>query len=134
MVEEKGTRRVPAFEWLKAQPLNVRKQLISILIAVRSTGPDNWHDPGTHRPMKGPIDHVHEARDKHGDTLYRLFVRWQREKRRVVLLDGRLKRVNTKLSDKEYEEIAALSNIADQDLPPLATADDFAQALLSEDQ
>lgn len=84
--------------------------------------------------MKGAIAHVHEARDKQGDMLYRLFVRWQREEHRVVLLDGRLKPVNTKLSDKEYEEIAVLADSADREPSPLATADDFAQALLSDDQ
>jgi hypothetical protein len=72
-VEEQGTRAVPAFEWLLDLPLNVRKQLLAIVTAVRFTGPDRWYDMTSHCPMSGDLAHVHEARDKQGETLYRLF-------------------------------------------------------------
>lgn len=95
VVERDGIREVPGFEFLVNLPPNVRETLLAITDAVRTTGPDSWRDPNTHKAMRGGLDKVHEARDKHGDTLYRLFLRWQRDERRVVVLDGRVKPNNT---------------------------------------
>jgi hypothetical protein len=133
VVEEQGTRAVPAFEWLLELPLNVRKQLLAIVAAVRSTGPDRWYDTTSHCPMSGDLAHVHEARDKQGETLYRLFLRWHREERRVVLLDGRWKPNKTVLAASEYEQIKKLADKADEDPPLFATAADFARLLLEEE-
>lgn len=75
--------------------------------------------------MKGGLADLHEVRDKQGEALYRLFVVWQRNERRVVIVDGRKKANKTKLSDTEYEAIRTLAATADDDPPPFASADDF---------
>jgi hypothetical protein len=116
---------IRGYRFLKSLPLNVRVQLLAILDAVRTTGPDQWADRHSHCPMKGDLAGLHEIRDKQGDALYRLFVLWQREKRRVVILDGREKKNRTKLSHAEYEAIRVLAESAKQSPPPFASADDF---------
>jgi hypothetical protein len=77
---------VPALDWLLKQPRNVQDTLLAIVQGVRASGPDSWFDQ-THIPMSGPVAHLHEARDKLDQTLYRLFLLWQRDERRVVFID-----------------------------------------------
>lgn len=77
--------------------------------------------------MKGDLADLHEVRDKQGEMLYRLFVLWQRKKRCVVIIDGRIKANRTKLGEDEYKAVAALAARIDQDPPPFASADDFIQ-------
>jgi Gp49-like protein DUF891 len=122
-----GKRKIPAFEFLKALDDGPRGQLLAIVDAVRSTGPDQWKDHRSHAPMKGAIADLHEARDKHGGTLYRLFLLWLRESHCVVYVDGRTKTNKTVLADAEYAEIQRLADLVKQDDPPFATADDFAR-------
>jgi hypothetical protein len=117
-----------AYRFLKALPVNVRIQLLAILEAVKTTGPDQWADRHSHCPMKGDLADLHEVRDKQGETLYRLFVLWQRKERRVVIIDGREKANKTKLSDGEYAAVAALAAKIAEDPPPFASVDDFIQA------
>lgn len=119
---------IPAYRFLKSQPVNVRLQLLAILQAVQTTGPDQWADRHSHCQMKGGLADIHEVRDKQGEMLYRLFVLWQRKERRVVIIDGRRKRNRTKLSDEEYRAIGALAATIEDDPPPFASADDFIQA------
>jgi hypothetical protein len=126
--KERHPPSVPAYEFLKNLPINVRLQLLAILEAVRTTGPDQWADRRSHCPMKGELADLHEVRDKQGETLYRLFVRWQRKERRVVVIDGREKANKTKLDEREYEAVAALAAKLGEDPPPLASADDFIKA------
>lgn len=38
---------IPGYSFLKALPINVRVQLLAILDAVRTTGPDRWADRHT---------------------------------------------------------------------------------------
>jgi len=123
---------IPAYEFLKAQPVNVRIQLLATLEAVKTTGSDQWADRHSHCPMKGDLADLHEVRDKQGETLYRLFVKWQRGERRVVVIDGRKKGNKTKLSDKDYEAVADLAATLNGDPTPFATVDDFVQAELSQ--
>ena len=58
--------------------------------------------------------------------LYRLYLRWQREHHRVVIVDGGAKPNSTTLPDSFYEDLAALAATAELVPPPFATADDFA--------
>jgi hypothetical protein len=116
---------IPAYRFLKAVPVNVRIQLLAILDAVRTTGPDQWTDRHSHCPMKGDLDDLHEVRDRQGETLYRLFVAWQRNERRVVIIDGRRKRNRTRLSDAEYDAVGTLAARIADDPPPFASVDDF---------
>ena len=118
---------IPAYKFLKALPANVRDQLLAILEAVRTVGPDQWADRHSHCPMKGNLADLHEVRDKQGEMLYRLFVLWQRKERRVVVIDGRKKSNKTALSKREYEAVAALAVRIADDPPPFASVDDFIQ-------
>jgi phage-related protein len=118
---------IPAYRFLKALPVNVRVQLLAILAAVQTTGPDQWADRHSHSAMKGNLADLHEVRDKQGETLYRLFVLWQRKERRVVVIDGRVKANKTKLSEAEYEAVRALAAKVGDDPPPFASVDDFIQ-------
>ncbi|HKI67754.1 MAG TPA: type II toxin-antitoxin system RelE/ParE family toxin [Solirubrobacterales bacterium] len=119
---------IPAYRFLKSLPVNVRVQLLAILEAVKTTGPDQWADRHSHSPMKGGLADLHEVRDKQGETLYRLFVLWQRKERRVVIIDGRAKANRTKLSEAEYEAVQSLAAKLADDPPPFASVDDFIQA------
>src|SRR5664279_243998 len=83
---EGGEREVPAFSFLLGQPAAVRVQLRSIVDAVRTMGPDRWNDTTSHDSMHGVCAQLHEARDRHGQMLYRLYLRWQREHHRVVIV------------------------------------------------
>lgn len=125
-----GKRRVPAFEFLLLQPAPVRVQLLAIVDAVRTTGPDRWRDTTSHDSMRGVCGQLHEARDRHGKMLYRLYLRWQRNERRVVVIEGGTKPNATALPERFYDELAALGAVADESPPPFATADDFARIAL----
>jgi hypothetical protein len=122
---------IPAYGFLKGLPLNVRVQLLAILEAVRTVGPDQWRDRHSHCPMKGDLDNLHEVRDKQGETLYRLFVLWQRKEHRVVVVDGRRKPNRTAISEQDYEAVAFLAATAATDPPPFASVDDLIQADLN---
>ncbi len=130
---EGGTRSVPAFDFLLDQPPPVRTQLLAIVDAVRSTGPDRWRDTSSHDSMRGACEHLHEARDRHGQMLYRLYLLWQRHEKRVVIVDGATKPNSTALPDSFYEDLAALAATANDDPVPFAVADDFARKALVTD-
>jgi hypothetical protein len=73
---------------------------------------------------------LHETRERHGQMLYRLYLRWQREHHRVVIVDGGAKPNATTLPDSFYEDLAAFAATAELDPPLFATADDFARIAL----
>jgi hypothetical protein len=123
---------IPAYGFLKSLPVNVRDQLLAILEAVRTVGPDQWADRHSHCPMKGDLANLHEVRDKQGEKLYRLFVLWRRKERHVVVIDGREKPNRTALSARDYKAVAALAAKVADDPPPFASADDFIQVDLRE--
>jgi hypothetical protein len=128
-----GARSVPAFEFLLDQPPAVRMQLLAIVDAVRTTGPDRWKDRTSHDSMHGSCAHLHEARDRHGQMLYRLYLLWQRNDNRVVIIDGGAKPNSTALPGPFYENLAALAATADGNPAPFAVADDFARKMLAGD-
>jgi hypothetical protein len=126
-----GVRSVPAFDFLLAQPSAVRMQLLAIVDAVRTTGPDRWKDRTSHDSMHDSCAHLHEARDRHGQMLYRLYLLWQRNNNRVVIIDGGAKPNSTALPDSFYGDLAALAATADRNPAPFAVADDFAREMLA---
>jgi hypothetical protein len=129
-----GRRNVPAFDFLLAQPTAVRIQLLAIVDAVRSTGPDQWRDTSSHDSMHGACEHLHEARDRHGQMLYRLYLLWQRREKRVVIVDGGAKPNATALPNSFYDDLAALAATANKDPAPFAVADDFARKALTTEE
>jgi hypothetical protein len=84
--------------------------------------------------MRGSCEHLHEARDKHGQMLYRLYLLWQRNHKRVVIIDGGVKPNSTALPDSFYDDLAALAATADSDPAPFAVADDFARKALAAEE
>jgi 1,2-phenylacetyl-CoA epoxidase catalytic subunit len=126
-----GERRIPAFTFLQDLPGTSRTLLLQVVEAVKGVGgPDQWRDAHLHARMKGDLADLHEARDKQGDTLYRLFLRWDRDVGRVWIIDGRSKPNNTVLSDADYGEIRAQADLTMDDPPPLATTDDITRIVL----
>ncbi len=128
-----GVRSVPAFDFLLGQPSAVRLQLLAIVDAVRTTGPDQWKDRTSHDSMHGSCADLHEARDKHGQMLYRLYLLWQRNDNRVVIIDGGAKPNSKALPDSFYDDLAALARTAQGNPAPFAVADDFARNVLATD-
>jgi len=126
-----GRRTVPAFDFLLGQPPAVRVQLLAIVDAVRSTGPDQWRDTSSHDSMHGACEHLHEARDRHGQMLYRLYLLWQRHEKRVVVVDGGAKPNATTLPNSFYDDLAARAATANENPAPFAVADDFARKALT---
>jgi hypothetical protein len=61
--------------------------------------------------MRGSCAHLHEARDRHGQLLYRLYLYWDRSERRVVVLDGGAKPNSTALPESFYADLAALAAV-----------------------
>jgi hypothetical protein len=129
-----GRRSVPAFDFLLGLPPAVRIQLLAIVDAVRSTGPDQWRDTSSHDSMHGACEHLHEARDRHGQMLYRLYLLWQRREKRVVIVGGGAKPNSTALPNSFYDDLAALAATADEDPAPFAVADDFARKALTTEE
>lgn len=139
VVVEGGQRRIPAFEFLTELAENpdeapVVTRLMQILEAVKLTGgPHRWLDTDSHDKMEGTLDDLHEARDRLDQTLYRLYLRWDRDTMVVWVLDGRTKPNRTALPQTEYDKIRELADKTHHGKkpPPAATADDFAQLALA---
>ena len=132
VVEADGERTIPALDFLRGLDKAPRTRLLQILEAVRvSGGPHRWLDTQSHDKMEGELDDLHEVRDRHDQTLYRLYVKWDTETSTVWILDGRTKPNKTKLADAEYGKIRALADLTTTDPSPEATADDMAQLLLA---
>jgi len=109
-----------------------RLRLLQIFEAVKATGgPHRWQDVQSHAKMEDELDDVHEARDRHDQTLYRLYLKWVAETSTVWVLDGRTKPNGTKLPDAEYVKIKALAALVDTDPLPAATVDDMAQTIVT---
>ena len=54
---EGSARTVPAFEFLRQQPPTVRAQLLAIVDAVRTPGPDRWRNRVSHDSMRSACTH-----------------------------------------------------------------------------
>jgi hypothetical protein len=63
--------------------------------------------------------------------LYRLYLLWQRNHKRVVIIDGGAKPNSTALPDSFYDNLAVLAATADDNPAPFAVADDFARKALT---
>jgi sirohydrochlorin ferrochelatase len=82
--------------------------------------------------MSGICADLHEARDRHDQTLYRLYLKWQRRERRVIVLTGASKPNGTALPDTFYEELARLAATTSTVPPPFATVDDAVRLTLED--
>jgi hypothetical protein len=130
--ENAGSRPIPALRFLQRIPDSASDQLLAILTAVRASGPDRWFDRQSHVAMRGALGHLHEIRDRYGQTLYRLFVCWLRDEQTVVVIDGREKPNKTVLTEEDYAEIAKLAERIDEDPRPFASFDDAVSLVLGD--
>jgi hypothetical protein len=80
--------------------------------------------------MEGDLDDLHEARDRHDQTLYRLYLKWDADASTVWVLDGRTKPNNTRLADAEYTKIRALADAVTASTATAASANDIAKLFL----
>ena len=107
-VEEDGN--IPAIAFLGSVPAAVRKELIATKYSVEMAGGPvqfgNFEE--RHKAMWGVCDGLHEARDRHAQTLYRLYLLWFASERRVVVLDGAVKSNATTLPNSVYDRLATI--------------------------
>ena len=129
-VVEDGKRTIPALKFLVQQEPNIRAVLLGIVDSVRTFGPDRWKDANSHKPMYGACSDLHEARDRYDQMLYRLFLKWQRQEQRVVVLTGASKPNNTTLPDSFYDDLAKMAATITTNPSPFATTDDVTRLLL----
>lgn len=106
---EKG--RAPGREWLITVPDPVRLMMVSILDSVRDGPPQSFGPSEYWHVMRGRMKGLHEARDRHGDTLYRLFCVLDRDAPKhgmprpaLVVLCGGEKPNGTEMGDDVYDE------------------------------
>jgi hypothetical protein len=131
-VTEGGKKRVLGLEFLRGIEAGPRTYLMQILEAVKqSGGPQYWHDTNSHDKMEGELDDLHEARDKHGQTLYRLYLKWDSSAGVVWVLDGRTKLNNTALPKAEYDKIRALADTVISGSAVGATVEELVALLLN---
>src|SRR5690606_2547112 len=116
-----GKRAVPAVAFLAGIPENVALQLLENLNSVAEAGPDHWFEPNIHCAMKGELKDLHEVRDRQGQQLYRLFVKWLRYEKMVIIIDGREKPNKTALAESEYTAVRKLADLIDKKPRQLAS-------------
>jgi hypothetical protein len=123
---------IPALEFLRDVPMPVRENLLAIREAVRfSGGPHRWRDTTTHALMHGDLDFMYEARDRHGQRLYRLFMVWDRATGDLILVDGLSKENGSSIPQRDYDALAETGRVILASVPkPYATVDHLAVRLL----
>ncbi len=122
---------VPGIDFLIDLPHAVRVELTATLIAVQMAGsPTTFgNSEDRHRSMHGTCAGLHEARDRHRKMLYRLYLRWFPDLRRVVVLGGASKPNATKLPDSFYDELATAAARVDEEAASIATLEQVAASL-----
>lgn len=100
---------VPAQEFLDACPMSPRQMLLAIIVAV-TDGPPPSFPPSMHwHIMRKEMSGLYEARDRHGNTLYRLFCVLDRNAAEhgldgpaLVVLSGGAKAVREEMDARTY--------------------------------
>jgi hypothetical protein len=70
---ETARGEVPARAYLDDCPRQAREVLLRIVVEVARSPPPSFRSPRHWRAMHGSMRGLYEARDRHGDLLYRLF-------------------------------------------------------------
>lgn len=124
--QDAQTGAIPALDFLFDVPEKVRVNLLAIRDAVRfSGGPERWQDTNTHALMRGDLSFMYEVRDRQDQTLYRLYLIWDRATADIVMVDGKSKPNDTAISQRQYDTLAELGQrILATDPRPYATVDD----------
>src|SRR5438067_178871 len=112
------TRAVPARAFLDACPTKVSATMIAVVRAVADAPPPAFSGGGKWEAMHGKMGGVYEVRvDGPSRHHYRLFCVLERDGaqlglggRSLVLIAGKEKPFQTKLLEREYDEVLALVN------------------------
>jgi len=102
----------PAQEFLDASPKTTRETLLAIVVSVRDSPPPSF-PPSMHwHVMRGEMRGIYEARDRHGNMLYRLFCVLDRKATEhgldapaLVMLSGGEKPVREEMDARTYAEV-----------------------------
>jgi hypothetical protein len=110
-LKDSRTGRVPAREFLDEVPDEPAAELLATLQAVEGTRPPFAFRGGARwQAMSGDMSGWFEARDKHKQLLYRLFVRLDRDPpglphNAIVVVDGGVKRNESAFTDEFYADL-----------------------------
>lgn len=103
---------VPAREFLVSCPPTVRGRFFTILRALLDAPPPRFPPSHLWHAMHGSMKGIHEARDRHGDHLFRLFcvvdakaVLYGHDWKLVTLIDGESKRVRSEMPGRVYRRV-----------------------------
>lgn len=110
------TRRVPARDFLDACPSKVSAMMTAVVRAVADAPPPAFSGGGKWEVMHGKMSGVYEVRvDGPGRQHYRLFCLLERDGAQlglggpsVVLIAGKDKPFQTKLSERDYDDVLDL--------------------------
>jgi hypothetical protein len=103
---------IPAEAFLDECPLPARTQLLAIVEAVRGAPPPSFPPSMYWHAMRGDMRGVYEARDRHGNMLYRLFCVLDRnapdhglDAPALVILSGGSKPVREEMDERTYADV-----------------------------
>lgn len=104
----------PARAFLLDCPQPVREMLLAIMVAVRDGPPPSFPPSRMWHVMRGDMRGIHEARDEHNGTLYRLFCivdsqapQHGLDAKVVTLISGGVKPARTAMAKQVYDETLA---------------------------
>ncbi|HST42878.1 MAG TPA: hypothetical protein VLK58_25365 [Conexibacter sp.] len=109
---ETARGEVPARDFLISCPTPVRATLVKIVATVVAAPPPTFAASHLWHAMHGSMKGLHEARDRHGDRLYRLFcvvdakaILYGHDRRLVTLIDGESKQVRSEMPERVYRRV-----------------------------
>jgi hypothetical protein len=115
--QDDAARAVPAREFLGACPAEVRAHLVAVVKAVAESPPPRFGGGLQWQAMHGDMKGWFEARDRHGQWLYRLFCLLERDGAAVglggpavVLITGMRKANETAFSARDYARVRKLGD------------------------
>lgn len=115
--EDDAGRAVPARDFLVDCPTEVRAQLVASIKAVADSPPPRFSGGLQWQAMHGAMKGWYEARDRHGQWLYRVFCLLERDGAElglggpsVVLVTGMRKANETAFTAGDYARVRALGD------------------------
>jgi hypothetical protein len=114
---ETARGEVPARAYLDDCPRQAREVLLRIVVEVARSPPPSFRSPRHWRAMHGSMRGLYEARDRHGNLLYRLFCvvdalapAHGHAHKLVTLIDGGTKPVRSEMPARVYRQVVELAD------------------------
>lgn len=105
---------IPGREFLDSCPKEPALRLRAIVVAVAAAPPQRFSGGLMWRSMRGTLHGYHEARDRHGTTLYRLFCKLDHcpatGRNLLAILGGGSKPNDSAFSETFYKHVRALGD------------------------